>query len=74
MFSLYLKIKNDECAEYKKCLNLCEIFNFGTCTVNIFIESTGKILKTNLSVNINDTMLMLLKRYIGENNVVLKKR
>ncbi len=72
-YSVYLKFKNDVCFEFKKCINLCEIFNYGTSSVFAFLENSGKIVKLGLSVNINDTFVNLLKRYIGVNNVIIKE-
>ncbi len=72
-YSLFLKVKNDKCSEFLKCTNLCEIFNYGTSQVFVLFESSGKIIKLGFTVNINDTLIMMLKRYIGDKNVVIKE-
>lgn len=74
-YSLYLKVKNENCPEFAKCINLCEIFSAeGNVDTFVFFENTGKLTKLNYKVAINDTFLMLQKRFLGDKNVVLKKK
>ncbi len=73
-YSVYLKIKSDDCDEYKQCINLCEIFDYGKVPVFVLFGNSGKIVKLNLTVNLNNTFVLMLKRYIGENNVVIKRK
>ena len=70
---MFLKIKNDSCPEFLKCINLCEIFNYGTSQVYALLENSGKIIKLGNNVKINDIFVMMLKRYIGDKNVVIKE-
>lgn len=73
-FSLYLKIHNEDCDEYRKCINLCEIFDYGNTPVYILLEYSGNIIKLNCGVNLNNTFIYMLKRCLGEKNVVVKRR
>ncbi len=73
IYSLFLKVKNEYCDEFKKCINLCEIFEYGNSPVFILLENTGKIVKLNLNVNLNETFVFMLKRCLGEKNVVIKE-
>ncbi len=70
--SLYLKVKDENCEEFKKTVNLCEIFRDGKTPVFVLFENTGKLSKLNFTVSVNDTFIALQKRYLGEGNVVLK--
>ena len=74
-YSLYFRIKNDSCDEFKKCINLCEIFSEGgNVPVFVLFENTVKLTKLNYCIDSNETFIMLQKRYLGDNNVVLKKK
>ncbi len=71
-YALYFKVKNDICDEFKKCVNLCEIFRDGNTPVFVLFENTGKLTKLNFDVSINNTFIELQKRYLGNENVILK--
>ena len=73
-YSLYLKVKNDTDDSFNKCINLCEIFDYGNTEVYILFENNGKLIKLNKKVNLNDTFVFMLKRCIGDNNVVIKRK
>ena len=72
--SLFLKMRSEDSDEYRACLNLCEIFDYGNIPVYILFEKTGKIVKLSLNVNLNNTLIFMLKRCLGDNNVVIKSR
>ncbi|MBR5307227.1 MAG: DNA polymerase III subunit alpha [Clostridia bacterium] len=74
VFSLFLKMKSDACDEYKKCVNLFEIFDYGNTPVFILFESGGKLVKYSATVNLNNTLVFMLKRILGETAVVIKKK
>lgn len=72
--SLYLKVKNENCDELKKAVNLCEIFRDGKTPVFVLFENTGRLSKLNFTISLNDTFIALQKRYLGESNVVIKEK
>ena len=73
-YTVFVRVKRDASDEMNKCLNICEIFNYGTTPVVIHTENDGKLIKLSHSVNLNNTLVYMLKRYVGENNVVIKER
>ncbi len=73
-YSLYFKVKNENTPEFKKCINLCEIFSGGSTAVFVLFENTGKLTKLSFGVDANETFISLQKRYLGYSNVVLKQK
>ncbi len=72
--SVYFKIKSENSEEFGKCVNLCEIFRDGDADVYVFNVSNGKLTRLNYKVAINETFLYMQKRYLGENNVIIKNK
>jgi len=73
-YSVYLKVKSDSCDEFVKAMNICEIFNYGNTAVLFFFANTGKIVRLNFGVNLNNTFVVMLKRILGDTNVVIKRK
>ncbi len=72
--SIYFKVKSESSPEFSKCINLCEIFSYGETPVYVFFEDTGKLTKPGITVAICDGFISTQKTYLGDANVVLKKK
>ncbi len=69
---LYLKIKNSECAEYKKIQNVLDVFD-GSTPVYYYFTDTGKLVRHQGRLcDVNNSMLRELKRIVGDENVGIK--
>ena len=69
---LYLKIKNSDCAEYKKVQNVLDVFD-GTTPVYYYFTDTGKLVRHQSRLcDVNNSMLRELKRIVGDENVGIK--
>ena len=71
---LYVKVKNNDVPEYHKAKNLISIFD-GNEPVYFYFEETKSLVLAprSLWVDVNEVLIMELKRQVGEKAVVLKK-
>ncbi len=69
---LYLKMKNSECAEYRKVQNVLDVFD-GSTPVYYYFTDTGKLVRHQGRLcDVNNSMLRELKRIVGDENVGIK--
>jgi len=71
--TVYLKLRNLECEEFRKVRNLLEIFD-GTTPVILYLTDTGKPLMApnSLWVDANDVLIRELRKLLGDDSVKLK--
>ncbi len=68
---IYLRVKNMECREYKKALNLVDIFE-GTTRVIFYNMESGKYIAYSKGIGITNSVLSELYDILGKENVVLR--
>ena len=66
---LFLKIDSSEAEEFERTRNLLEIFSYGAVPTFIYFADTKKTLRMTKSVQINETMLTLLREILGQDSV-----
>ena len=67
---LYIRVPNDDCREYRKAMQIIDIFG-GNTPLHICFTDFGTIYHTPFSnwVSLNDVMIRELKKRIGDKNV-----
>ena len=67
---LYLRVPNDDCTEYRRAMQITDIFD-GNMPLYICFTDTKRMYKAPFSqwVSVNDVMLGELKKRLGEKNV-----
>ena len=68
---LYLRVPNLDCEQYRKAVNLAEIFE-GTVRVIFYDSSKSEYVKSDLGVELSSAVLYELRSLLGEENVVPK--
>ncbi|MBR2175716.1 MAG: DNA polymerase III subunit alpha [Clostridia bacterium] len=71
---LYLKLTDDSCDEYRRAMQITDIFD-GATPLYIFFTSSRKLWRTPASMRVdpNPVMIAELRRRIGNDNVILVK-
>ena len=75
--TLYLRLPSQSSPIVSKVQNLLEIFadEFGNTPVVLYFCDVNRMARPeNMKVTVNKPMLDMLKKYIGDNNVVLKEK
>ena len=69
---LYLRVPNDDCKEYRKAMQIIDIFG-GNTPLYICFTEMGTMYKAPFSnwVSLNDVMIRELKKRIGDGNVAV---
>ena len=68
---IYLRVNDMECREYKKALNLVDIFE-GTVKVIFYNMQTKKYVAYSRGIDASKKVISELERILGKDNVVLK--
>ncbi len=70
--TLYLKVSNMDCKEFKKAVNLLEIFDGQTKVVFYDAEKKNYVLARGRSVELSEKVLGFFKEILGNENVIVK--
>jgi DNA polymerase-3 subunit alpha len=69
---VYLRVERMDTLAARKAMLLCEIFSEGNVQVAFYDGSTGKYIRTSLTISATPYVLHELKSILGEENVVLR--
>ncbi|MBO5778372.1 MAG: DNA polymerase III subunit alpha [Clostridia bacterium] len=70
--TVYLRVERMDAPATRKAMLLCEIFSEGNVQTVFYDGSTGKYIRTNLSITASPYVLKELTTLLGEKNVVLR--
>ncbi len=70
--TLYLKVSNMDCMEFKKAVNLLEIFDGQTRVVFYDADKKNYVLARGRSVELSEKVLGFFKEILGNENVIVK--
>lgn len=74
-FDLYVKVKNQESAEFSRFMALCDVYNYGKTELFVYFEDSKKLTKASgRHIFVSDTMFSLSKQILGDKNVVKKEK
>ncbi len=69
---LYLRVKNNECEQYRKIQHVLDVFD-GTTPVYYYFTDENKLVRHHSRLcDVNNSMLKELKRIVGDENVGIK--
>ena len=74
VLNLYLRLSDENCAEFLRVRRLLEIFEYGKTPVILHFSSEGKTVKLSGGILLNRTMIDLLYEILGKDNVKLAYR
>ena len=70
--TLYLKVSNMDCTEFKKAVNLLEIFDGQTKVVFYDADKKNYVLARGRRVELSEKVLGFFKEILGNENVIVK--
>ncbi len=70
--TLYLRVPNMECTEFKKAVNLLEIFDGRTKVVFYDAQNKNYILARGRSVELSERVMAFFREILGNENVIVK--
>ncbi len=72
---LYLKLPSKDAREYEKAMQYLAIFDEGRTDVYLLFQDSGKLMKApaRYRTDVNDVLLLALRRLLGEENVALRR-
>ena len=74
-YTLYLRLPSEKAPILAKVENLLEIFADGTTGAILYFTDTNRMVRfSGGGISLNAPMLEMMRKYIGDANVVLKKK